>query len=467
MIIDKFTDEEIDSINKFCIDNEHTIDRKRTYIQEIIVNRSLKNSHKKIVLCLFTGFGKTRTAIQYTDRFRTKFPFSKIRIVVPTTNLKKDWAIKRDYFDINVINSFTMKLTDEERKSDFLIVDEVHHALGENSKFFSKALDYESTYKLGLSASLTEKNFQLLREKLFDYIFVLTVEDGKKLNIVPEHKIYHIPISLTNSERMLYHNNEQELMLNSKLFTTLIINYSGEKEFILRKLCFSILKKKSDESTFFGHTFKTDELIEFIFNKLKDNKISINNKSVIIGIAKKVNANFLKRDSMLDNAQLKVDDTISLINKIKNEGQEIKNVLIFSKSVSFIEVMNNRLIRNNIPSVILHSKLPNKQIIDAIQGLREGRFKIMLSIGMVKEGFDLDTCDTIIRTAYNGTILDAEQIIGRAIRLDKNNSDKIANIYNFYVDTFTYRETVHQSVEAGKLEYAYKNYDVEWLDYLT
>lgn len=467
MTTDKFSKEDIISINNYCKENNLTNNQKKDYIQTLMINRGLKTGAKNLIYCCFTGSGKSFIGLKFIERFSKKYNEEKITIVSPTTLLKEKWIIDAGNFKIEskVINTFTMSNTEEQRNTGLLIVDEVHHALGKDSKFFNKALDSKALFKVGLSATLNEKHISFLKEKGFEYIFFLTIEDGRKLGIIPDYRILNIPVRFTKSEQLFYVKNEDEISNITGLFSFLMEGSYEKKQYLLEYIVSSLLKKKDEIVKFHGLEMTVTDWIDYVFKTAIDKGIKIQDKGSIVGQAKKLQICLNKRNTFINECYNKVTITTHILKYLNKDVEEMKKCLLFVKSITFSNKIKEYLKQNNIKSSVFHSKLSDKLSNLTLEAFYANVIPVLISIDKIKEGFSINDISLAIRLAYNGTTLDAEQITGRILRLNDKEKDKKALLINLYVDEFTYNDgRVFTSREAEKLQYAYKNLEYEWVD---
>jgi len=466
MKTDRFSKEEIININLYCKENNFSNNQKKDYIQTLMINRGLKTGAKNLIYCCFTGSGKSFIGLKFIERFSKKYLNEKTTIVSPTTLLKDKWIVDTSNFErieSKVINSFTMSNSEEERTTGLLIVDEVHHALGKDSKYFNKTLDSKALFKVGLSATLNEKHIAFLKEKNFEYIFFLTIEDGRKLNIIPDYKILNIPVKFTKSEQLFYVKNEDEISNIVGLFSFLMEGSVEKKQYLLEYIVSSLLKKKDEVIKFHGLEMTVPDWIDYVFKTAIDKGIKINDKGSIVGQAKKLQICLNKRQSFINECYNKIAITNHIIKYINKE--ETKKCLVFVKSISFSKKLKDYLEQNKIKSSVFHSKLSDKLSKLTLEAFYADVIPILISIDKIKEGFSINDVSLAIRLAYNGTPLDAEQIIGRILRLDEKDKNKQALLINLYVDDFTYTDgRLFQSEEVKKLQYAYKNLEYSWVN---
>lgn len=465
MIIDRFSKEEIIFINNYCKENNLSNEQKKDYIQTLIINRSLKTKSTKIVYCAFTGFGKTYLGSKFVSRFSNKYKDEKIIVVSPTTHLQKEWASISEKIISKVINTFTISNTEKERETGLLIVDEVHHSLGKDSVFFNKALDSKALYKVGLSATLEDAHIKLLKEKNFEYMFILSIEDGIKLNIVPEYRIINLPVHFTKSEQVFYVKNEEEINNIIGLFSFLLEGSYEKKEYLLEYIISSLLKNKKEIVKFQGLEMSVPNWIDYVFNKALEKGIKINDKGSIVGQAKKLQICLNKRNTLIDECYNKLAITNHIIKYLNKDNEDIKKCLVFVKGTDFSSKLKEILKKNNIKASVFHSKITDKLLELTMKAFYADVVPVLISINKLKEGFSVKDVSLAIRLAYNGTRRDAEQITGRILRLDDKNVNKKALLINVYVDDFTYSDgRLFLSREVEKLQYAYKNLDYTWED---
>ena len=134
--------------------------------QDLCVENWIKEGKCRATLICATGFGKTNVAIKASKRFLNKNQNGRITVVVPSEPLQIQWIsiLKASNIKANVliINSAIKEI----RKTDFLIIDELHTALSEEFiKVFSMI---KHTLFLGLTATierLDNRNELIKRQK--------------------------------------------------------------------------------------------------------------------------------------------------------------------------------------------------------------------------------------------------------------------------------------------------------------
>lgn len=455
MIIDSFSPKELSTIKEIC--KGYSVSQLKDYIQNYVINKSLQNGHKNIVYMFYTGFGKSRTGTKIIDRFLLKKPDAKIHIVSPSTMLKKKWALENDKIVSYVINSFTMSLSKEETKCNLLIVDEAHHCLNEDSSYFSNLIKTESDYKILLSASLSKKHLEYLRKNSFDYVFELKISDGQFLGLLPDFNVFNLPVDLIFSEKIAYTKYQSVIDKYLDLFSVLTIDYENT-EYMVDKLLSGVLLAKGKTSKLLNKEFDSVGWLRYIYNSLKEMNINIKDEKSIIFCAKVLKKALINRESIISNAINKTKVITDLMLSFD------RKTLLFTKSKSVSISLEQKLNSISIKTKTYDSDVSENNKKLTMQAFNYDMLKCLICINELKEGLDIANIDFIIRHSFNGSQIDAQQILGRAIRLDENNKEKHSILVNTYVKNFIYQGKEYKSSDISKLEYAYKGIDVTWVE---
>lgn len=176
--------------------------------EEIIrkgLNKWASNSYAGI-LQYGTGSGKTFAGILASEHFINKYPDERILIVCPTyavienfqAEFKKFKKLKLlKYCDFICYHS----IADIVSTYSLVVLDEIHNVTSENRMTFFDTRKYRAI--LGLSASITEKQEQLLNPYL-TIVDSLVVSEARDLDLVSEFTIFTINVDLTDEEKDLY-----------------------------------------------------------------------------------------------------------------------------------------------------------------------------------------------------------------------------------------------------------------------
>ena len=455
MKIDSFSIEELDSI-KF-INEGKSVNEIKDYIQDLVINKALKQGHTNIVFMFYTGFGKTMTGVKIKNRYLIKNPDAKINIVSPSSLLQKKWAIESG-LNSYVINSFSMKLTDEQRNCDMLFVDELHHALNKDSIYFSNVLKCKAKYKIGLSASLSAKHLEFLKNNNFTYVFNLPITHGTYLELVPDYGIFNLPVNFNLSEKIKYSKEQETIDKYIDLFSPVIKGYENS-EYMIDKLLSLVLMQKGKLGRFLDKNMSASQWLEYIYNILIENNVKIKDKAIIIFCAEKLKMAMLNRERIITECIEKGTKVCNILTKFRQNKS-----IVFTKSKDCSLKLDSQLNTIGIRSKIYNSDISDKNKKLIMEAFDYNMLDSLICINELKEGLDIAKISLIIRHSFNGTQVDAQQILGRAVRFDKDNPDKYAILINLYVKNFKYNNVEHIIPDISKLEYAYKGLPYKWIE---
>jgi superfamily II DNA or RNA helicase len=455
MKIDSFSNSELEAIKIITLD--YTINQKKDYIQDLVINRALSNKHTNMAFMFYTGFGKSRTATKIKDRFLIKFPNSKINMVSPSSLLQKKWALEKG-INSYVINSFTMKFSEEKRNCDMLFVDELHHCLNRDSLYFSNLLKSNAKYKIGLSASLSKKHLEYLKNNNFTYVFDLPITVGTYLGLVPNYSIFNIPCSFSMIDKLSYIKQQEIIDKYLDLFSPLIREEVGQ-EHTLDKILSLVLLPKGVFGKYGSMTLTSSQWVTHFYNLLIENKVNIKEKDSIIFCAKSLKIAMINREKVIINCTNKnivVSNILTKYNKSKS--------IVFTKSIDVSYLLESKLNRIGVKSKVYNSDITPKVKKLTMEEFEAGSIDSLVCINELKEGLDIAGIDLIIRHSFNGTQVDAQQILGRAVRYDESNPNKYAIVVNIYIKDFTYNNKLYLIAEGNKLEYAYRGLSCKWIN---
>ncbi|MFN7465292.1 MAG: DEAD/DEAH box helicase [Pseudanabaena sp.] len=164
------------------------------------------------VLEAVTGFGKTMVAIITIYRLNLKYPDAKINIVVPSIKLLKDWEDNVETFKLKnvsvyVVNTYVLQYQSRQTnwECDLLVCDEVHNYLSDDALMFNQTIKC-TKFKmfLGLSATLDDKEKNVLERLQIPIIDKVTLSEAKRFNYISDYIVYNIGIELNPEESEKY-----------------------------------------------------------------------------------------------------------------------------------------------------------------------------------------------------------------------------------------------------------------------
>jgi len=127
---------------------------------------------------------------------------------------------------------------------------------------------------------------------------------------------------------------------------------------------------------------------------------------------------------MLSNAPAKINKTVEII-----ESDPSAPTLVFSLSLQSIEILRRKLeergIRARTITHEMHDRAQRRMIVDGF-----GRdYNVLLSVGTLEIGLNVPNANREILVANTGGLARTEQRLGRVLRKDPRNPDKIAKVY--------------------------------------
>ena len=144
-----------------------------------------------------------------------------------------------------------------------------------------------------------------------------------------------------------------------------------------------------------------------------------------------------KINQLLSNTAPKMEKTLEII-----EGDPSAPTLVFSLSIQSIETLRTKLEEKGIRARMITHELTDRakrqEIVDGF-----GRdYNVLLSVGTLEVGFNVPSASREIIIANTGSLTRTEQRLGRVLRRDPRNPDKVAKVYV---------EVANGTIDAGTL----------------
>lgn len=125
------------------------------------------------------------------------------------------------------------------------------------------------------------------------------------------------------------------------------------------------------------------------------------------------------------------------VNKIEEFDIFIANQTeLLENSIIFVQTMDYGLL---VQSILMnytnkyHTYYADDEKIN-LENFADGKIECLLTCKKISEGIDISSVTNIFLFASDRSRLVTTQRIGRALRLDKNNSDKKANVIDFVIE---------------------------------
>lgn len=333
-------------------------------LQDEIVENFYKKYESNLLLQIYTGFGKGVVALKTIQKLPKK---SKILFLSETTLREntfkkelKDFGVKG--YDITFMcyqSAYKLKST----YWDLVICDEVHESLSEvYSKFY-----FNNSWKhiLGLTATLPKDKKELAFE-IFKYSHTLTIDEGRKLGLLPKYNFYIINHKLDNTVKNIKAGNKTNIFYQTEL------------------AMYQYLEKNFAKALFTSNTANRDFIIR--------------------------NA-AAKRSNFLYSLPSKTDQVKKLVNNLPS-----KRKIIFGTNIpALLEITENTISSKN--SAVKNDKL--------LENFNKGKINTIGSFKMLLQGANLKDINVAILHSYYGKEKQFIQSIGRILRFDENKTSDV------------------------------------------
>ena len=392
--------------------------------------RAWEKSRRRGIVHVVTGAGKTILALAAMDRFLSDHPDGRVKIVVPTIPLARQWQTAlfhhasqpgmrpgffgggiRDDADrpvmIYIVNSARQALPLHVRR-DFalgrhvlLICDECHHyGSPQNRHIFDFAqpspASAERYAALGLSATpFTTPGGDVLTRALGPEIFRYDADCAASDGIVSSFFVCEVAVSFLPGERDAYQQLSYEMML------------LGKK---LLRLCPSL------------QNLSSGDYIKAISRLAKEADMDPSHPAAAFLLTS------WRRKEISILAEARLLCGISLIEQLPLKSR----ILIFCERIEQAEKMA-QLVRRRFGSVcgLYHSKMSMEARERNMADFREGRCRILVSCRCLDEGIDVP--EASVGIALSGASVSRQRIqrLGRVIR--RSEGKAAAALYYLYV----------------------------------
>ncbi len=135
-------------------------------------------------------------------------------------------------------------------------------------------------------------------------------------------------------------------------------------------------------------------------------------------------------DNIDKNQRTKIALEILKKYKIPDSYRLSRRAMVYCAGILHTEETHQAFEKAGLLVTRVHSKMDKREIDDAIDGYKSGKYDVICNSDMLIEGFDDAKTSLLINIRPTRSLTTFEQMIGRAIRLDESNPGKIADIYN-------------------------------------
>lgn len=347
--------------------------------RELITEEIAQIKNNNILLELATGTGKSKQALEI---IKARNPHS-ILIVVPKLVLIDTWSYEfkkwgcKKYEKLTVFSTYAGLHLYENQSYDMIIFDECHH-LTERCLAIVKTFKFK--YSILLSATVGRFYFTL-REYFPDlYRYKITAKEAIDNDILPDPKVYLLPLSLSKSGRN-YKMVLRQLKASGK---TIGCYYPERWKYLKDKAYTQIIAL----CTQFEYIQELNNQISYWKNKTMRNQIFKNKWLRLAG------------ERLKTLSEYKQPIILQLLEKLKDE-----RTLIFCNSIEQTE----KLCTNSI-----HSK--NDKCLETLEDFNNGSINHISACDMLNEGVNLVNCKVGIYAALNSSEILIKQKLGRLLR---------------------------------------------------
>ena len=345
-------------------------------VREDISNLLNECTAKEVVLELSTGYGKTKYALEYINKYSPK----NILVVIPRLVLINNWKEEINKWGFNYLldkitfSTYVSLHKHADKQWDFVCYDEAHH-LSERCQLIDNLIS--TKFRVFLSATL-KKNFKWWLIKTYPKVKFITVSLKEAIDneVLPDPKIFLIPLILDN-----YNSTE-------------------------------ILVKKNKKSTLTIDCFYKDR---WKYMKLYNCNIKCTPQQYYTEISNDIE--YWKKQSMFKKAfefkwlkccndRLKwlANQKITIVKTILKQLKDYR-VLTFCSSIEHTELLGKYCVNSK-----------NKSSIDNLRLFNEGRVKHITSVAMLDEGCNLAQCKVGLFAMLNSSDRMIFQRLGRILR---------------------------------------------------
>ena len=334
--------------------------------------KAILSSNGNILLELPTSYGKSKIALDIIASKKAK----KVLIVVPRLVLINNWKEEIKKWNISVTPEFVtyVSLPKKADNWDIVIFDECHH-LSERCR---KSLQYFHIKTAVLLSATVKRDLKIEFNRLFKdlHIYKVGVKEAIAENILPEPKVYLIPLILDNK------NTDCSIIKNKSKSNPIIVNY-----------------------------------------KDKWNVNNIRNRKVIIKCTEKQYYNDIS--NLIEWHKRKIHIQMHKNLYLHKCGERLKwlsdrktnfihNLLLHLRGQRTLTFCNSILQTEVLGKYCVNSK--NKEAASYLSLFNEGKIKHITACNMLDEGINLINCRVGIYASLNSSDRMIVQKLGRLLR---------------------------------------------------
>jgi superfamily II DNA or RNA helicase len=386
-----------------------------------------------------TGMGKTYASCLLIDKYLESTPKAQVLILVSVAEHVKQWTLtinnvcESDVSNVKVMTTQYYQYHNLNVECDLLIIDEIHTFYSNDRLKIITGQSCKYKHILGLSATPEDDNnvYHTVVKKVCPVISTVTEEEAIYNGWISDYIEFNLAVPLTDKERTAYNDLSETITeLNAYFeddFQNTLKCIRGDKEV-----------KAFEYATNFAVEYKN-------YNNLQASKEEIDNPNDVMEKAKAHLAAVRRRKVLLQHLISKSEVTLELIDLFDD-----RKCMIFSEDTAFADIIHTKVQEkysrfNENYSVLYHSNLKTELRThpktgnpmkfgktrlknEAIEFIREGKSKVLVTAKALDAGFDVNDIDVAIITSGTSNYIQQKQRTGRSKRISSNNSI-IVNLY--------------------------------------
>lgn len=140
-----------------------------------------------------------------------------------------------------------------------------------------------------------------------------------------------------------------------------------------------------------------------------------------------------------------------IVDAVRYSEVHNKRTLIFCSTIAQANKVKILAAENNISIAMVTGETPMKEREKIVNEFKSGGIKHLVNVGVFTTGFDAPELDCIVMARPTMSLALYYQIIGRGVRLDPNNPDKVLKVYDMVgiVERLGRVETIRVQKEHG------------------
>jgi len=386
---------------------------------------------------IFTGGGKSLIALQCAAVAAQQQPDLRVAIVVPTEALARQWrevvlrhtnvsgeeigllgAGQRDILSekrvlITVVNTAAKRLPEMATGARplMLIVDECHRA---GAAAFSRVLTTPAEFRLGLSATPDREEFgedgepldyddQVVGRLLGPLVFRFGLKDAREIGWLPDFEVHHHGITLLPAERAEYESLSRQVNGAADDLRSVGADSSMARQ----------LQRRNDE---------------------------------LGAAARAYVALTAERKDLLYRASDRARVAARIVEKaIKDRSRK---VLLFHERVDqAVDLAESlRQILGSDTVALEHSRLPDRDRLNALAAFRDGSQPVLVSVKSLVEGIDVPDAEIGISVAASSSVRQRIQSLGRVLRKRFDDDSLVADAKHAEMHLLYVAKSVDESI---------------------